>query len=257
MFSFDLIYIIICLVGGILAGIASGMIGLGGGVIFIPVLLNILPLTGFTEPSPLTTIATSLFAGVFSSGSSSYFHSRSGNIHLKEGISLAGGAVAGSISASLFASGVDEVFLHYFIAAILVFVVIYLNFGKERIKLDVKRRNIFLPLTGIIMGAISALSGIGGGVLFLPVLAVVFAQNIKWAVGTSSFVVFITLLTGTVSYIAINGSGIVDYYTGILLAIGAITGARFGVLFLKKIEQSVIIKLFSLFLIINIIIIVF
>lgn len=257
MFSSDPLYIIICLAGGLLAGLASGMIGLGGGVTFIPVLINFIPMAGYANHDPLTIIATSLFAGVFSSGSSSYFHNKADNIHIREGIFLAVGAVLGSISASLFASEMDGSFLKYLIAVILLFVVLYLNFGKELFKPDKNKIKYILPVAGFFVGAISGMSGIGGGVLFLPVLAVIFAQNIKWAVGTSSFVVFITLLTGTISYITINGTGVVDYYTGLVLAAGAIVGARSGVLFLKKIEQSVIIKLFSLFLIINIIIIVF
>jgi len=253
----DPLILAICLAGGLMAGIASGMIGLGGGVIFIPVLMNFLPMAGYHHSTPLTIIATSLFAGLFSSGSSSFFHYRAKNLQLKEGLFLASGAILGSISASLVAVKVNPGFMHYFIAGVLLFVVIYLNFGKKELNISDKKLRYILPVISFLIGAISGMSGIGGGILFVPILAVVFRDNLKHAIGTSSFVVFITLVTGTISYILINGVAIVDYTAGILLAGGAIAGAKLGVNFLKNIKHSVIIKLFSLFLLINIIIIVF
>lgn len=253
----DPVFIIICLAGGVMAGLASGMLGLGGGVVFMPFLLNILPLAGYTTDNPLQLLATSLFAGVFSSGSSVYFHSKAGNVKPKEGLFLASGAILGSIGASLLASHVQEEFLHYFIAVILFFVVLNMNFGRKKSLGSGNKSLLYiLPLAGIVVGAISGMSGIGGGILFVPLLALVLASDFKKAVGTSSMVVLITLFTGAVSYMVINGYDIVNYQAGLLMAVGSISGARAGVKFLKQINEYVIIKIFSLFLLLNIIMLV-
>ncbi|WP_297063475.1 sulfite exporter TauE/SafE family protein [Thermococcus sp.] len=77
---------------------------------------------------------------------------------------------------------------------------------------------------GVTVGIVSALFGLGGGFVLVPVLNIV-GVGIHRAVGTSSAAVVFTALSSTIAY---SRRGLIHYKTGVLLSIPAIVGAYLG-----------------------------
>ena len=93
-------------------------------------------------------------------------------------------------------------------------------------------------LWGFIVGLVSALAGIGGGILLVPVMHYLMKVPIKRAIGTSSSIIVFTSLFATIGYI-VNGLGdpdlsmfgtlgFVDYRAGVPILIGSILTGRMG-----------------------------
>ena len=79
-------------------------------------------------------------------------------------------------------------------------------------------------IVGIVVGIVSALFGLGGGFVLVPVLNIL-GVGIHQAVGTSSAAVVFTALSSTLAY---SRRGMIHYKTGILLSIPAVVGAYLG-----------------------------
>ncbi|NJE55375.1 sulfite exporter TauE/SafE family protein [Thermococcus sp. 21S9] len=77
---------------------------------------------------------------------------------------------------------------------------------------------------GVTVGIVSALFGLGGGFVLVPVLNLL-GVSIHQAVGTSSAAVVFTALSSTIAY---SRRGMIHYKTGVLLSIPAIVGAYLG-----------------------------
>ena len=77
---------------------------------------------------------------------------------------------------------------------------------------------------GVVVGTLSALLGIGGGVLLVPVLVMVWAYDMHTAVGTSLVVVFAAALAGTIRHYSFAN---VNLPVGLVIASGAMLGSYF------------------------------
>lgn len=256
MLETNLVLFVVFVLSGFIAGISSGMLGIGGGVIFIPVLFYFLPLAGVSENSlVLTVISTSLFAGSFSATGALLNHLRKNNIEIKTGLLFSCGSLIASIIIPRIIVGIDPGILRYIIFIILVIVLIRFLFDSGRHSgIKNKLNKIFLFPFGLIVGALSATTGLGGGVLTLPILNFLYSIPVKLAVGTSSLVVAVTLICSTISFAFLqqNNAGGINYQVGLLLGISALVGSYFGVKLVFNFSQLVIKRIFSIFLLIAI-----
>ena len=188
---------------GILGGILAGLLGVGGGIVIVPALYLALSLTGM-EPALTMQVAvgTSLATIVFTSLSSGYGHYRKGAIDIALlklwapsillGVVLGGilgGLVSGKVLIAVFAS-----------VAALVALDMVLRQGAD----SASPRSFSKPvwaLLGMLAGAISAMMGIGGGTVCVPMLNFL-GYDIRKAVGTSAAIGFVIGLPGALIYIA-------------------------------------------------------
>ena len=102
-------------------------------------------------------------------------------------------------------------------------------------------KNRYLLLLGFLTGVLSSYLGIGGGVVIVPVLTVIFKYPIRKAVGTSLAALPLTALAGLVMHFFIRQTGI-SAMPIILISAGSIFGARAGV-YLSQIIKGKYIKL--------------
>lgn len=84
---------------------------------------------------------------------------------------------------------------------------------------------LLVAAAGIVVGWFSALLGIGGGVLMVPVLYYFFKLPMSTSVGTSLAVIIPTALMGACKHYKL---GHVNFTLAVILALGAVIGAYFG-----------------------------
>ena len=245
---------------GFLTGILIGMLGIGGGVIFVPALYILLPFLGYDLSTvSYAAIATSLFAGAIASSFSGYFHINSDNVEKRKALLMAAGSALTAFILPFFVVKVEPVTLKIIFAAVLLIVSVKMLFDhdkKRTNKHDKIPSDLYLPVIGTFVGALSAFTGLGGGIVYFPSLYYMYKLDVRKAVGTSSLITAATMISSSLSFLFQSGSSTNSYISivaGIPLGLGAIVGARIGVGFVLKIKSERVKKIFSFLLIIVII----
>jgi uncharacterized protein len=99
---------------------------------------------------------------------------------------------------------------------------------------------------GLAAGVLSGLFGIGGGLVIVPALVIIFGLPMKTAVGTSLFVIlFPTGLLGVLEYWK---AGHIRASAGLWIALGVFLGAYVGALYAASVSQATMKKLYAVFL---------
>ncbi len=190
IFDYSIIFIL-----GSLGGFVSGFLGVGGGIIYIPILDYFLHKMGMKDDVLVKGIlANSLFTIIFSGSVASYKQYKMGNFFPKEIIQTAiPGMCSALILTYLIKSGTwysRSTFLYVFAAMLLVIIVrMFLARTKEVIEETTEAKNYQYRITGFFAGIITAFSGLGGGVVMTPIFTDVLKQHIKKASSISNGVI--------------------------------------------------------------------
>lgn len=265
----EILLLAVILILGFGIGVLVGMLGIGGGLIFVPVLYFILPLFDI-PPTQLVfvTVGTSLFAGAIASTSSGLQHYFKKNVILREAKILAIGSVLSAFILPFFITQFNSKVIE--IIVVVVLVIIALKMFMERNGDNSTRQSgtvddKFLLALGIIAGSLSAFTGFGGGILYVPVLIYIFSEDINKAVGTSAVVTALTMISSSASFL-LQTSKIVSTHlhlgyvllpVGLTLGAGAVIGTFPGVKLALLSPQRNIKKIFSVMLIIAAVRIIF
>lgn len=192
---------------GIVAGVLAGLLGVGGGIVIVPVLDTALGLYGVdSEIRMHIAVATSLACIILTSISSSRAHHAKGSVDFSL-VKVWGPAVfVGSLIGSFAASYVDSQVLSgiFGIVAFIVALKMLLPMDDVNISQDVPR-GIVAPVPPVVIGGLSSMMGIGGGTLSVPVLTLM-NQPIHKAVGTAAIFGLLISLPGALGYV-ISGIG--------------------------------------------------
>lgn len=253
--------IIFSIAVGIGAGILIGMLGIGGGIIFVPFFYFLLPSFGITQEFvPYFAIGTSLLAGAIASSNSAFNHFLKRNLNLQKAIILSAGSVIASILTPYFVVRTNTSILHIIFGAVFIFVALRMLFANGENNQTEKKINLpkfYLFGFGLAIGIVSSFSGIGGGLLYFPTLVYLFDTEIKSAIGTSSFATATTMIFSALSFsqqqnnLSIEGSiGYILIIPGSLIGVFASIGSYFGVKLAMKSKDKLIKKIFALVLII-------
>ncbi len=252
--------LLIFLAVGFGAGILIGMLGVGGGVIFVPSLYYLLPYFGVSYASvPYFAISISLLSGGIAASFSAAFHLYAKNVDVKKGLLFALGSSLAAFISVIFVTSVGPEFLKIIFAAVLFIVAIYMLLDMQ-LKSNSGRSNeiklYYLPAIGLSVGVLASFTGLGGGVIFLPVLHYFYLLNTKVAVGTSSLITALTMISASLSFFIHQENWTGSYniahlglFAALPLGIGAIAGAKFGFNIVKKLKSHSIKKIFAVLLI--------
>ena len=246
---------------GIFGGVLAGLLGVGGGIVIVPALYFALSLTEMDPAQVMqVSVGTSLATIIFTSLSSSLGHYRRGAIDFDLlklwGPSILVGVVLGGILGGIV-SGLALIAV-FAVVALLVALDMILRGGGE---ID-SPRSFSKPVWavfGVIAGAISAMMGIGGGTVCVPLLNFL-GYEIRRAVGTSAAIGFIIGLPGAVTYILTGlgheglpplSLGYVNLAAAIIIIPLTMVFARVGVAIAHKIPRRALRLTFGLFLLIT------
>lgn len=238
----QIIYVLVLMATGIFVGSACGLLGVGGAFIMVPVQLWALTSMGI-DPTIATRVAfgTSLAVVLPTSLSGCYGHSCRGVVLWRPGIMLGLSGLAGAfIGGFIAAHAPADVLKTIFGLAVLAGALRMLLAGRIRPGGKPRSNSLYYALWGFPIGIMSGLSGIGGGILMVPVMVVVMGFSMLQAVGTSSVAIALNSVGGITSY-AINGLGVpgrpeyslgyIDLLQFALLAGTSVPAAQLGVRF--------------------------
>jgi uncharacterized membrane protein YfcA len=165
---------------GLVAGLLSGLLGIGGGLVFAPLLLAM-------GLSPHAALATSTVAIVPTTLGGTWAHLRTRTLPLKGGVSIsAGAAVAGGLFSHL---GVLLSGWHLLALQALMYALIALTFAPPAPRPEAASADpgsgdlVGLAVVGLLAGLASGMLGIGGGILMVPLMVRLLAVPVHQAVG--------------------------------------------------------------------------
>ena len=207
---FPIEYFIGLILIGICAGFASGLLGVGGGFLIVPLQYFLLKYIG-VEPdlAILISFGTSLAIIIPTSMSSAYRHSRSMDNILKPGIRLGIFGIIGGAIGGFVASGLSSRVLEIIFGCLLLFVVIknLIDINKEREEAKIPFNWVSTAIIGLLVGFSSGLLGVGGGIFLIAILTALMGFSMIEAIGTSSVFICLTAIGGFLSYV-VSGWGV-------------------------------------------------
>lgn len=243
---------------GSCAGLLAGLLGIGGGVILVPLFLWLFPLAGFPpELAVHSAFGTSLAIILPTSLSSTLGHRKRGNVDWRMVLYLALGGILGAFSGATVAAFVpgEKLKMAFGLMQILVSLKLLLYRQPELPATERPRATVGgLLMIGLIGGFFSAFFGIGGGVVAVPLMLLVLHLPIHLAVGNSSALIVISSLTAVIGYIAHGlqqpfsmpfSIGYVNFLVALLVAPLTMIFARLGVKLSGRTSQTRLIRVFA------------
>jgi len=234
---------------GLLTSSIVTLLGIGGGLIILPVLLYL------TDVGLRAATAISAVQVFFASSFGTFFN------RIQKTINFRYAAVFGISSGmtyflgSYFTSFIPEntIKIIYLCSVILALILFFLkrNNNKDNdLEMAAKRipRKVdyfkIIPIS-LIAGFSFGVLGVGGGFLYVPLLILLFDLPLKIAIGTSLMIVLFNAIPGIIGKLL---SIRFDIFIGLSVAIGAIVGSRIGTYLNKKVSEKIIKIIFTLLL---------
>jgi uncharacterized membrane protein YfcA len=232
---------------GLGAGLLAGLFGVGGGVVLVPgmVLLMRLPQHVAHATSLVAILVTAPFAvaGFALDGSVAY----------AAGVAVAVGAVVGAVAGAGLMHRLSPTRLRQGFAVLLLVVAVRMAFpiaaeqGAAVAADDPLALASFAAL-GLAAGVLSALMGVGGGVIMVPAFVLLFGLDQHTAEGTSLLVIIPTALMGAWRHARHDYT---DWRLGLLIGAGGAVGGLLGAQAALALDPVVLQRLFAAFLVLT------
>lgn len=244
------------------AGAFGALVGVGGGLVIVPVL------SVFLGVELHTAIGVSLFGVISVSTTASASYLEHGFANRRLALTLLGATAAGGIVGGYVAGILDARFIAWIFIAVLTLVAVQMVRGRGRPPEEVVGEPGALeidasyvePTTGetvayrarrvgpaaalsIVAGALSGLLGIGGGIVNVPTMNVLMGVPIRVATATSTFMLGPTAAASAVLYLS---RGQVDVVLAAAVVCGVFLGAGVGARISRRVPREVLTALFVL-----------
>ncbi len=205
---------------GLVGGVLAGFVGIGGGVVIVPLLIYIAGL-----PVKLAT-GVSMVQAFFATISGVVVHRRNHTVDLRLGIALGASAVIGGFIGSFGSAYIpDRVLLTVYFCLVVFAVFLMFLAPKDG---QPERVNPSLPptlLMGLGIGIVAGMLGVGGGFIGTPLMIALLHIPTRIAVGTSLLMILPTTVSGSIGKIA---TGQFDLQMATAIIVGSIIGAQIG-----------------------------
>ena len=256
--TMSLLNIMLLLLGiGAVSGFLSGLLGVGGGVLFVPALFFALTSLGYDPEYAMHIALGSSLLIVFATGSTSaYQHYKRGAVDLDR-VKIWGPFItAGVITGSFFAAMVPGEYLKKIFAAVTLLIAIYMAVGKEPVAGAVVR-TIQLKIQKMLclmIGGISSMIGVGGAILTIPLMTYI-GVPMQRAVGTGAALGILISLPGALTYM-ITGAlqpqdlppysiGYVNFLAVVAIVPASVLLAPMGVKAAHKMPRAMLRRVFA------------
>lgn len=242
---------------GLAAGVMSGMFGIGGGVVIVPILVTLFGF-GLQEAVGTSLAALLMPVGIFAV----YAYYRAGKLKLPIALWVALGMVIGATLSAQMAIGLDKDLIQKAYAVFLLFV--GWRFAEPR-KWWAERRATTPPpvapvsepkttawyvllAIGFGAGIMSGLFGVGGGIIIVPALVGLLHFDQKLASGTSLGALLLPVGLGAAA--SYYNAGLLNVDAAVFVALGLTIGALGGARLALRMSSSSVKRLYGLFLLV-------
>ncbi len=187
---------------GVIAGLAAGVFGIGGGVIIIPGLIYLFQITALIPPHELmhVVLASSLASVAFTSLIAGIVHARKNNIRWPIAWQLIPGLLCGAIIGSYIATKLNTEWLLYMFAGFLALLSLRYIFNWQSDTTYPVPATPIMWLVGLVIGSLTSMLGLGGGVLIIPFLGLL-SLNMREISALSIVCILPVVLLATLGYI--------------------------------------------------------
>ena len=224
---------------GFIVGTIGTLIGAGGGFLLVPILLLLDP-----HMTPDVVTGISLAVIFFNAASGSIAYARMGRIVYKAGIIFALAALPGAIIGVYTTSHIPRTVFNGIFGCLLIAASVYLMTTSETQTEEKQLENYNLGMgagISVVIGFLSSVLGIGGGIIHVPALTRILDFPVHIATATSHFVLSITALVATIIHL-MNGTLKGQLGTILWISLGAIIGAQVGAKLSNQMKGSWIIR---------------
>lgn len=236
---------------GLFVGLVTGITGASGVLIMVPIFS-----TFFDVPLPIV-LGTSLLVDVIASASVSFAYAKAKNLDIRGTVWILVGALFGAQVGSFFVVSMSKGLIMFVLALGMVFFGIkmwksgFSNHKNHAIYVPEKfsaylRTPVGMIICGLFVGVATGIFGAGGGLTIFVILYSFLKFPIKKAVGTSSFIMLLTALSGVVGYV---DNGNLDLKLGIIIGISAAIGGAFSSVFANRIKEEILARFIGIFFI--------
>jgi len=237
---------------GIFTGTITTMLGIGGGVLILPILTYIMNVE-WKEATAISTIQI-----IFASSFGTLFKWLQKSINFRYAIIFGVSTGITRFFGSYFTDKIPGLTIKIiYLAAVLLALVLFFikkNGSDDEMSEELAVKKVptkadyfkIIPI-GLIAGFGLGILGIGGGFLYVPLLILLFGLPLKIAIGTSLMVVLFNAAPGLAGKLL---SVQFDIWIGVAVAVGAIAGSRIGIYLSKKLKVKVIRIIFIILLVI-------
>lgn len=231
---------------GLLAGLMSGLFGIGGGAVLVPLLVLVLGMPQHRAH------ATSLAAIILTAASGMVRFAQDASVNYGAGVAIAAGAIAGAFLGAWLMHRLSALRLRQAFAILLAVVALQMLLGDSAtdgvVPLAGTGLGVAYLLLGVVAGVLSALMGVGGGVIMVPAMVVLFGFTQQVAEGTSLLVIIPTAIVGSLRHAR---NGYTDWRAGLILGLGGIGGAWLGAGVALALEADLLQRFFGGFLLLT------
>jgi uncharacterized membrane protein YfcA len=231
---------------GIAIGLSLGLVGGGGSILAVPVLVYVLG-----EPVREATTASLAIVGITAVvGAADY--ARRGTVRVRVGVLFAAGGAVGAIAGTFVNRRLDErLLLLAFAVVMLVSAYAMLRGARGRrsaaAEIAPSDRTAAIIATGVGIGVLTGLFGVGGGFVILPALVLLLGLPMPVAVGTSLLVVALTSASALAAHLATGG---IDWAVAGSFAAAAIVGALAGSRLGRRLSSERLTHIFAVLVIV-------
>ena len=254
------------IVVGFAVGFLAGIVGIGGGVLIVPFLYFFYghpQWSGVTLDPALQGVvasATSLFIIIPTAMSGIYTYSRNGLVAWRAVLPIGIASAVAAMLSALVAARIPAEMLKLFFGVFLLFTAYQMLHKRAGEVKGEERHNLALSaLTGFAVGTLSAMLGIGGGLIAIPLLMHVIHLDMKKLAATSLAIVLFAATAGTLTYMFTGWTqpGLPDGHVGYVhvaaalpMIPGAMIAARYGARVNQRMNALHLRRMFAVLLIV-------
>lgn len=239
---------------GAVAGFIAGLFGIGGGIVIVPALIFGLKAQGIDESLVIhMAIGTSLATIAVTGASSAFGHWQKGAVSRGMLAGMLPGLMAGAVLGGVIASLIQAAMLELFFGLFLIVIAIRMMVTQKPPTAGEVASRWAMGAAGTVIGAFSALFGVGGGVLSVPWL-IRSGATLKRAIGTSAACGFPIAVFGALTFLVtgLDAAALPAYATGYLywpaflgMVVCSVPTARLGVMAAHYLPSTLLKRLFS------------